>query len=195
MTRPDDSPIEYTIDGADRIIAVNAAWARFAVANGGAALLPPAILGQSLWGFLSESTTRQLYQRLLERVRSTGAVVEFPLRCDSPTARRFLRIRLTPGAGRSVQFEVHTRRVEVRPPVTLLEPDRPVTADLVRMCAWCKRIDTGSSTWVEVEQAMQSLGLVDRDPLPGITHGICGDCLSRIEAMLEPSSPESAASP
>src|SRR5450631_2450126 len=89
-------PVSYQIDGHDDIISVNSAWKAFARSNG-APHLAEQVVGRSLWEFVSDGTTRQVYRDLLVRVRG-GRTVTFSYRCDSPSLRRYMRMTMTPGA-------------------------------------------------------------------------------------------------
>ncbi|MEO8257680.1 MAG: hypothetical protein ABI868_10095 [Acidobacteriota bacterium] len=84
---PAESDVAYTLDASDTIIAVNDAWIAFAAANDGVPLLPPAILGRSLWDFIADHTTILLYRRLFERVRAGVGPVRVTFRCDAPARR------------------------------------------------------------------------------------------------------------
>jgi hypothetical protein len=51
------------------------------------------------------------------------------------------------------------------------------------MCSWCKAVDV-EGRWCEVEQAVIALRLFDGDDVPAISHGICPQCHSQMEAVL-----------
>lgn len=109
-------------------------------------------MGRSLWEFVGDVTTRQVYRDLLARVRG-GRTVSFPYRCDSPSLRRFMRMTMMPGAGNSVAFEGVTLRAEPRVlPMSTGPADPPIDA-LVRMCSWCKRVAMVGE-WVELQLAV-----------------------------------------
>lgn len=171
-----DSPVVYTVNAADVIIHVNEAWGTFAVANDTDALLPPAILGRTLWEFITENVTVQLYRRLLARVRGGSGPVQFAFRCDSPRTRRLLEMNIVSDQGGGVTFVVHALVLEDRVAVDLLDPYAPRGATLLRMCAWCKRIPDADGRWMEVEEALPTLEAFAGGQLPAITHGICTDC-------------------
>ncbi len=76
------------MSASDTIIAVNDKWTAFAAAHDGGALLPPTILGRSLWDFIADRTTILIYRRLFERIRAGAGPVRFGFRCDAPALRR-----------------------------------------------------------------------------------------------------------
>lgn len=177
--------VVYALDASDAITAVNDSWISFASANGGEALLPPAIIGRSVWDFIADPTTRMLYRRIFERVRAGTGPVRFSLQCDAPALRRLLEMTISRDRGGSLKFVVHTLALEPRAPERLLDRDAPRSNELVRMCAWCKRIPGPDGAWGEVDEMLPKLGLFDTRVLPRITHGICEDCDRMIIAELE----------
>ena len=171
-----ESPVVYSVNASDEIIHVNDAWNDFAAANDGAALLSPAIIGRTLWEFITEDVTLQLYRRLLARVRGGSGPVQFAFRCDSPGTRRLLEMNILAESGGGITFVVHSLVLEDRDSVDLLDPFAPRGATRLRICAWCKRIPNADGRWMEVEEALPSFEVFAGGELPTITHGICGDC-------------------
>lgn len=166
----------YSIDRDDRLAAFSETWSVFANANGGVALDPAWLTGRVIWDFISDSTTVHLYQVMVQRVRREGQPITFQFRCDAPDRRRLLEMAMTPGPAGAVQFIVTPVRDEPRPPVSLLSAARPTGSGLISMCAWCKRVHTGGGTWIEVEAAIDALGLFHARHLPRVSHGICPSC-------------------
>jgi hypothetical protein len=170
--------LTYQIDSVDRIISVSSSWDAFAAANGGG-IRATDVVGHSLWDFVVHDTTRQVYRDLIARVRS-GRSVAFSFRCDSPTRRRFMRMTMRPGVNGTVTFDSQVLRTEPREaPAVTISPDTR-TGDLLRICGWCKRVAVGDDEWVDVEIAVDRLGLMaDRSPV-GVTHGMCPECFTRV---------------
>lgn len=170
--------VTYQIDDRDRIDEVSGSWPEFATANGGAPLAT-SVLGRSLWKFVSDETTRQVYRDLIARVRA-GRTVSFSYRCDSPALRRFMRMTMSPGSNAAVIFNSVIVRTEPREPQLLTAPSIGAD-DLLRICGWCKRVAI-DDTWVEIEVAVDRLGIMDEQPAAGITHGMCPECVTRVAA-------------
>jgi hypothetical protein len=176
----------YLLDADDRIVGVNAAWTAFAVDNDGdPSLLPPTILGRRLWDQITDETTRQLYARLLERVRTGAAPPPIRIRCDSPAERRLLEMTLVARPAGAVEVRTRAIRIEGRANVELLDREARRSERLLRICSWCGRIPSdGGGRWLEVEEAMSALGLFEGDAFPRLSHGICEDCRKRVEEAL-----------
>jgi hypothetical protein len=180
--RSSGDEIHYRVNDRGEIVFVNQAWDTFASANSGEHLTAPQVLGRPLLGFISDCTTRALYQDILARVRS-GRSIRFILRCDSPECRRLLEMEVSHGLDDVTDFRVRTVSQTAREPEPLLDSDRPHSDKPLRVCGWCKKLDA-NGRWAEVEEAVFLLGLFERPLLPDITHGICEDCYSRMVASM-----------
>lgn len=110
----DAEPLVYSLDACDRIVRVNDAWTRFALENDAPELAAQHVLRRSIWDFLDDPTTRQIYADLFSRVRE-GRTASFSLRCDSPTLRRHLTMIIRPAERNSVDFQCAVVAVESRP--------------------------------------------------------------------------------
>ena len=176
---------KYGIDGNDILLEVSENWQSFSDRNsGGEACLPRNIIGSSLWHHISEWETKQLYQTILERVRRNNRRASFPFRCDSSDERRFLTLLVIPMKSNYVNFESRILRTELREPLALLSGDVERSQELLRICSMCKKIAVSNTEWVEVESAVQTLGLFDRAAMPQFTHGVCQPCFdAAMEAL------------
>ncbi len=174
---PESRRFVYEVDSADRIRSVSPDWEAFARENGAPELHSAAVVGRPLLDFLVGDEVQQLYLMLMARVRETGEPVDLPFRCDGPTMRRWMRLRIARlGRGR-LRFEGRIERRAAREPVALFDRDAPrSTKALVTVCSWCKRVRVAGE-WVEVEIAIERLGMFEREPVPGLTHGICAACV------------------
>ena len=173
--------VAYEIDARDRIVYVNDAWNHFAHANDGAELARDEVLNRSLWDFVSDPTTRELYRQVITRIRA-GYEIKFNFRCDSPGCTRLLEMDVRP-LGSHVRFETRTIEVEPREDVALLDRRQPRSPAAVRMCAWCTRILAGD-TWITFDEGIARLGLLEAAAVPQLTHGICPECYSQMQAMI-----------
>lgn len=173
MDGPHYGELVYRIDADDRITRVNEGWDCFATANDAPELRQPDILGRSLWDFIHGDEVRHLHRVLLERARKGNRILDLPFRCDSPEVRRFMLMDLWPLPDDEVEYRCRVQYRELRPPVALFERHAPRKGPLLRMCAWCRRVDIGDDTWVEVEDAIAILNLFENDNLPPLTHTVC----------------------
>jgi hypothetical protein len=177
------SGLRYDVDGTDEITAVCDSWGPFAEENGSDDLAPENVIGRSLWDFVTDETTQQLYRDILVRVRQ-GRTIRFPIRCDAPDRRRVLEMRLSPRPEGAVEFRTRTLSETLRSSLPLLEIRAPRGEDMLRICGWCKQVDLDGA-WAELEDALPRLRLFERERLPQLTHGICGACLEEVLQVIE----------
>lgn len=184
MTELTGMVLWYRIDAVDRIVAVSDNWLLFARRNGAPHLAPDAVLGQSLWGFISDQETVALSRMIFDHVRRQAMRVDLPFRCDSPHSRRDLQMSVRPHDGHDLDIRTEIVREEQRPYMPLFDPAAPCSDETIIACSWCKRIQTATQVWVEVDVAVQELGLFDAPLTPQVSHGICPDCFDQTRAQL-----------
>jgi hypothetical protein len=168
--------VRYRIDAHDTLVGFSRAWDDFARANAGPELVARKARGRPLWRFIHDADTRHLHRRLLEVVRAGRALWRLPFRCDAPDLRRHMEMDIVPLAGGHVEYRCRLLRAEPRAPVPV---DYAATGRLVKMCSWCKRVETAPGVWKELEAAIRELGLFEAAPPPGVSHGICRECQAR----------------
>jgi len=176
-------PTIYCIDEDDTIVSVDDAWVRFGQDNN---LLLSAVdvVGKPLWGFIADLQTRELYYSVLKRVRTKQAVMRLPFRCDGPCRRRYMELTIRQLGNGQVEFRGVTVREEDRTPADLFDADIPrSTADL-KVCSWCKKLESSAGNWVEVEDAIRDLHLFEAHKLPELRHCNCPACVESIYAEI-----------
>ncbi len=174
----------YVVDLDDLILSVSDGWLSFARENGASHLTRDRVLRSSLWDFISGAETQHLYGTMFATVRKRGLPIAVPFRCDAPDQRRFMRLTIQPVHGASLELTAALIRAESRRRVEMLDPGARRSDELITMCSWCKRILVNGPGWGEIEEAIEHLALFDGAPLPGITHGVCPDCLVVLERAM-----------
>ena len=169
------SSVIYRINSQDQIVFVNDRWNQFASANDSVHLMKHGVLGKSLWDFITDYSTRDLYQQMVNSVRK-GKTVEFKFRCDSPNWRRFLEMHITTHKDHTVQFECKTIFTEDRPLQKLLDKETLRSEKVVVICSFCKKVNTREDYWHDVEDAVSMIGAFDSEHFPILSHGICIEC-------------------
>lgn len=172
----------YHVDGRGRITFVDEGWRAFAAANAAPQFADTASLyGVPLLSFIGDSTTRQVYAVLMDRVRAEQVAVRVPFRCDAPALRRWMELELTPRPAGGVAFTSRELRTEPRDVVLAFDRPSAQGAELVRMCSWCKKVEAGAA-WLPLELGVAQLGLFAGPDVPGVTHGICPECTRLFES-------------
>jgi len=176
--------LRYTVDPANRIVAIDGPWDEFAEAGGAPDLTRRSVLGRPLFDYLSGPEAEELVGLLLERVR-LGAQVRMSFRCDSPSLRRFMRLEMRGMADGNVACESTVEREQARPPQPLLDPTMARSDDLLIVCGWCKKVKLAEDRWVEVEEAVGVLAFSEMEALPRLSHGICDPCAEAIRQSVQ----------
>ena len=175
----------YRIGQEDKIIYVNKEWVDFAKENLFHEFKETDIIDKILWDYIKGDEVQHLYKIMFKRIRAGGSIKSLPFRCDSPDCRRFMEMDLCKVKGGQIQIECRILREEIRKPIPLLSDFRDMSKEIITICSYCKKTRIDSSTWVEVEEAIKTLGLDEVWPLPGLSHGICNKCLHQIETKIE----------
>jgi len=136
---------------------------------------PEAILGRSIFDFISGAETQHLYQILFEHCRKGKHIGPIPFRCDSPRERRFLELHLRLLPNSHIDIITVLLKTEHRPPVRILQANTPRTEEFIRICSMCKKIFVDDE-WVEIEEALIRMKLFEQERLPYLTHGLCNSC-------------------
>lgn len=171
-----EGDVIYRIDGDDVLVGINDQWDVFAVQNNSPQVMRERVINHNLWTYITDPETRHVHKTLVQRVRRRKAILNLPFRCDAPTLRRYMEMDLLPLERGGVEYHCRLIRTESRPPVALQSPEQPARQELIRMCSWCKKVEV-AGRWVEIEEAVRSWKLLERDPPPPITHAICKACL------------------
>lgn len=176
----------YRIDKQDNIIEVSENWSQFAQDNQAEpATLPPQIYGKPLWKFFADEETRYLYNELVRNVRYSQTPCNVTIQCDSPSCRRTIDIRIIPQPGDQIEFENTVKQIEPREPIHLLEEQPRDPDSLVRICSFCKKIAVDEENWLDLAEGIRALHLMDKNPMPMLTHGVCPECYQRFLIQLE----------
>lgn len=167
------SPAEtaYRLDAQDGIIWVSQTWDGFALANDGNGCLGNGIKGSSLWGHITGDATRMWLKSLISVARNCDKVREVAYRCDSPTERRYMRMRIIPEAGGNVLVEHAIVGRVAR--VHRVHPVYKPSSALLR-CSSCGRV-LHEGAWVESDHPEIIAQTSHRGLLP-VVYGICDGC-------------------
>ena len=186
MTFDTDNIFWYQIDSRDIIISISDNWWTFAYENSWKK--EPnheEVVGRSLWDFILGNETQHLYAEVFRKVRAGKRGRPIPFRCDSPSERRFLELKLKLLHDDQIEITSTILRTENRKPLRFIDNQTPRTTDLIRICSMCKKIDIAQNQWLEIEEALGILKLFEEDKVPSLTHGLCPDCYRVALADLE----------
>lgn len=180
-----DHQFTYQVDCNDAVVFLDTAWLRFARANGAPELDTTELIGKPLWAFIADPETIELYHMLMAKARHTAQPVGVNFRCDAPSCRRMMRLEIAPCEDGGLIFTSLLVEEQPRPYQLLLNPSVPHSGEFLSMCSWCKQVHVDQIGWIEVEDAIDTLGLFDQPVLPQISHGICERCYEDVMAVLD----------
>ncbi|MGV3590649.1 MAG: hypothetical protein ACO1PZ_03100 [Gammaproteobacteria bacterium] len=172
---PQPHAITWQIDADNHIRNVNAAWGLFARANNGESVLAERVIGSNLLDAITDFSMRELYARMIERVR-TGQVLKFHYRCDAPDRRRTFLMEVRPLGTGAVEFVSTLEHEEPRVAIAMLELGRRRDDRIVTICSWCQQVKMPDGGWLPVEIAVERLHLLEAETFPRISHGMCEHC-------------------
>jgi hypothetical protein len=84
-------------------------------------------------------------------------------------------MQITLTASDYVDFQTTIVRDEPRAEVGLMDPATPRSDAVLTICGWCMRVPV-SGKWLEIEEAVAALGLLEAPVMPGLSHGMCPVC-------------------
>jgi hypothetical protein len=178
--------VAYVLTPERVIVRTNAAWERFAAANGGAALALDPPYGALLDALLPVAL-RSFYVDAFTRAQATGERWEHDYECSSPERyRRFHMVAYPFDGALVVVSSLRIERPHDRPECP---PDDAAYAvdGIITMCSHCRRVrhPAGSLRWDWVPDYV-------RAPLPNLSHGLCEPCYEFYwgDYVAEPNAPE-----
>lgn len=183
----------HIIDRSDVITHVNTAWISFARENGIPEARGEDYEGRSIWDFIEDETTSQLWRLIFDKVRTGRKVLRLHYRCDSPDRRRYMLMGIFPLPYGQIEMVNRVLREETRRPVDFLDPLVSHTWGPLAVCSWCKKLRVSPALperpecedWTEIEEAIARLGLLDLPGLPSLSHTICIACKNTVLMELE----------
>ena len=170
------STYEYTLTTDDRVASVTPRFLAFAQENGAPELTTDAVVGRSVFDFVSGTTTQQLYSAIYSRVRSDNVVVVLPFRCDSATVRREMIMRI--GKQPDDLLAVQCTLISAEPRQSLRALDREVGRNdkQLTICSLCLNVLVEPVGWMDIEDAVLSLHLLEKETAPQLMYAVCPKC-------------------
>lgn len=169
-------------------------WSAFANENGASELADgTAIVGRSLFDFVTGADVQALYRDLVTRIlaQPQGPAV-FEYRCDAPTIKRRNRLSISPvvenGESKGLLFQSLVLETETRPPINIYDPEtalvrlrEKLTKPFVYVCSFCLDIawnsaETSDREWISAEEYYRRGGTED----VVVSHSVCPDCADMI---------------
>ena len=164
--------IVFWIDDKDRIVEVNEAWNRFALANGGQGCIDRLVVGRNLRTFIRGDATRMLLDTLVLQARSWNKQIDRLYRCDSAEVKRHMNMRIEPD-GKRLRFTHQVVSTELMSPAVRFTYD-PSSSSInkIMRCSMCNRVQVGRG-WMEADSACTG-GEIRTPQL--VIYTVCSSC-------------------
>lgn len=160
----------YWLDKNDLIERVSLFWDEFALANDGGKVVASKIRGKPIWEFIGDEQTVVWLKILFESVRKRQTPQERPYRCDSPSERRYMLMRVSPMHSGALAVENILLRVEQRrhPVFFSTTPGENTEAQRILRCSICGKIKKNLA-WTEPDSEADTLRLP-------VVYTVCEGC-------------------
>lgn len=162
-------PNIYSLDSRDCIVSVSGSWDKFAAKNGGVRVFANDVCGRSIWEFVTGDATRMWLEAVFQLARLRSASIERPYRCDSPSLKRFMRMRIVSEQGGVLRIEHEILATEQRSKPVHFQYGMNVMKNTRQRCSICGRVNDGG--WQEplAEYADPSYSIM-------VIYTVCEDC-------------------
>ncbi|MES2013037.1 MAG: hypothetical protein V4445_04735 [Pseudomonadota bacterium] len=168
------TPVSYTIDPENRIVAVNNGWDIFAEANQGESITGGAVIGHSVLDFISGKVTKEYWRSLLERARHSTQALHIDYRCDAPHIKRWMRMELSLLDNGNVCISHTQLAAEKRnKPIHFEIAQQRGKSSYIR-CSQCNKIKQ-REVWLEAESLSETIKI---NTLLQVVYGLCADCIT-----------------
>ena len=144
----------YYLDKGDKILSVGSGWNQFASENDGEQLVAAKVEGRSIWDFISGDITKVWFRTIIQLADLHQEAVEHPYRCDSPTLKRYMKMRVSK-ENNILRVDHSLLRVERREKPVLIRhaSEFDIFSQAMRCCSLCGRIHRGRE-WYEPDDAI-----------------------------------------
>lgn len=182
-TGPARNALTIKLGRDDRIVSVSSGWDDAAVSAGGAGCTSSAVIGTPFFEHIKDKTTRRALRIVLASARRLQTELVFDYRCDGPSEKRFMRMRVEADRDGPAWMHHELLRTERRPTrirsVSVLDGAAPGSPrELVRRCSLCNKYDEGAG-WVDLLDGIESRTL-------RVVHTVCPACRDRVHALRHP---------
>ena len=161
--------VAYRLDAEDRIVDVEGDWSPV-----------PGVVGSLIWRFVRGTDLQDIYRRLFRAARA-GRPLEFPYRCDSPSARREFSLAIERRADGTLAVASRLCRVWERDEL-LAVTSVPRNDTLVLRCSVCNDFRVRGE-WADIVDAAAARRLLATERPVRVYHAVCPSCRARLRAV------------
>lgn len=171
--------LSYWLDSNNIIVEVGGQWENFACENQAYELTARRVIGRNLLDFVSGDVTRMYVDTLIRSALLQRRPLVRNYRCDSPTVRRDMEMRLSVEDSGLLRWE--HRLVQAQPFNRSLafRAANPVnTRNFLVRCSICNRLKSAGG-WQEAE-AVPEISNTDSAEV-SVIYGVCPSCMGDLQ--------------
>ena len=142
------------------------------------------LIGFPLWKFLSCDQLIVILSNLFKKVRLEKKKTSTSFRCDGESERSVQRLDIEPILGTG-ELRCTVTCLETRPRLYSVSLQNcPMGERSLNVCSWCCLVD-GPKGWIELEEAIEVLGLLHDNCGLDIHHTVCPNCCGSLEEQID----------
>lgn len=189
--------LSYWIDENNIIRQVDASWdSAMDSKSWSERASSKSVIGKSLFEFICDDVTRMYIAAMIDTVRVIPQSLFRPYRCDTPEAKRYMQMTVSPGENGWLKVSHEQLRIEPLPQKVSFNPlpqDSPAASSLLSphkgkkgpakkvyiRCSICNCLsEIGSNHWQEVDSLAKQTALA-KEPLH-VIYSVCPECLKKL---------------
>lgn len=139
------------------------------------------ILGSSYFEFIDDSMLIKILEKIFQKVREKRTSFHTTYRCDDEENIRTFSLDIIPTDNDNLKL-IH-KIIDKKPRIKPINLTKR-SSDIVYLCAWCNRIKI-QDAFVEIDDAVNKLKLLEHNYLPEFSHCICNECQTKLLKELD----------
>ncbi|ADR19535.1 hypothetical protein [Calditerrivibrio nitroreducens] len=144
-------------------------------------ILAKQYIGKNYFDSTYDEMLKKILSKIFDAVRKKGSPFKTTYRCDNEVELRLYELKITPMVNNILKLKhelINTTKRETK-------LNFSSTSDIIyTMCAWCNKIKY-QDNFIELEDAVNKMHLLEYNFLPKFSHGICPDCYTGLIKEIE----------
>lgn len=135
------------------------------------------VIGRNYFEFSYDNILIKILKNIFNEARKRGEIFSTFYRCDDDDYVKYFKLNVIPLKNGLLRLE-HILTKKIKRIKSLKDFDK--SSKIYKMCAWCNKI-LHNNKFIEMEHAINEIGLFIDEGIPRFTHGICNDCKQKLE--------------
>ncbi|MGC9062359.1 hypothetical protein [Calditerrivibrio sp.] len=138
-------------------------------------------IGKNYFDFINDEMLKIILSRIFDSVRKKGSPFKTSYRCDNEDELRLYDLEITPMVNNILKLKHELVNTTKRATKLHFSSNSDI---IFTMCAWCNKIKY-RDIFIELEDAVNKMKLLEYNFLPKFSHGICPDCYTGLIKEIE----------